>query len=1283
MKKILSRKNFIDKLPISSNEKSILERRINKFKRDPILFIEDSYRKRSAQIYKHVSKKEKAKEVYSVVVAVWNAELYLDDFFKSLVKQNIDFKKHIQIILVDDGSTDSSRSIIKKWQKRYPKNINYYYKENGGHASARNLGLGYAKTEWVTFIDPDDFISFDFFYQIESCVMEEKDLNLVVSNIIKYDDEYNIYSDSHPLKKRFNFKGNIKFIDIKDQGENILTSVCGVFFRKSLLENNRNFLRFNENLKVVFEDTNFVNKYIILNNRGKIGFVKRANYYHRNTAAHTIEKVWENISNFDIAISEGLLKLCILSQKELNYIPLSIQTAILYHVTWIVAKIVDNDAAIGFLGEEQKKRFLSLLDEVFYYIDKDCIIKYSYSKALFANKIGLLNVFKNISIEPDLQRAYIDSYNHNKKLFRVRYFSNSPYDLMSFRFDNEDIVASHIKVLRHNLLDRDFYFEYIVWVKIPEQKRILNLLINNHQATLYLGSRRFKSIGKEKIFNFFEDSGVITPLDKQTWFFIDSDLKADDNAEHLYRYIMNNTEMRKDQLLFGLNSTSHDWNRLETEGFNLVDMQGLEANIALKSSNKILSSNASDYIMHFDGKKSLLNKNFVFLQHGVIHNDLSQWLKAKDFDFFLTSTIDEYHSIAGDISNYFFTDREVKLTGQPRYDSLLEGNDTQKQILIMPTWRKGIVGKLVSGKTAEREFNPNFMQTEYAQKWQSFLNNNELKQLSSEYGYKIVYFPHANVQIYSHLFDIPEYIEVVTHDIGSIQPLFQKSALMITDYSSVAFEMAFLNKQVIYYQFDEEDFLSGIHTSKPNYFVYREDGFGPVVNEEHELISSLKKLLENGAEAIEPFASRIEKTFLYRDTENSKRVFDAILDIDREVEINVNVLNLFIEQSKRANAWQLLESRSNQLLDYALEKEEISLIELSCKNYLQALYYQNKYNDIIRFITNYRVELKSDVVSYWKAMVDINTGHEERALGYFTENTPVLVEEQLVILLFASRLQNPEIVEILQTKLSEQNLSQQDKSIILVCKNIFEDKIDIALEGINSILVEMSVVDKKLYKLELTACALNLLQNKLEEGYNYLLDYEKHTKDDHTCRLYFIELFYRQGYSKEIIQQYELAYDNVSFSPSHKVSLIYIRALFAERNWAKVEPLSKNYFENNFSSLDDEMLNYYLDMLIAFGNWLEAEKLFKNYECLKVERYYDSLLTSLRLGDLEDLEKRYTKPTRKDNYVYWKLMLEVSELNNNLELVEYCLKGIIAMYPEENHEGHWNKLSLLRANFRK
>ena len=108
----------------------------------------------------------RAKNTYSIVSAVYNVEAYLDDFLKSILNQTIAID-NLSLILVDDGSTDNSANIIEHWKSNYPKLITYVRKENGGQASARNVGLEYVKTDWVTFIDPDDFVSQNYFEEVE------------------------------------------------------------------------------------------------------------------------------------------------------------------------------------------------------------------------------------------------------------------------------------------------------------------------------------------------------------------------------------------------------------------------------------------------------------------------------------------------------------------------------------------------------------------------------------------------------------------------------------------------------------------------------------------------------------------------------------------------------------------------------------------------------------------------------------------------------------------------------------------------------------------------------------------------------------------------------------------------------------------------------------------------------------------------------------------------------------------------------------------------------------
>ncbi|WP_171838959.1 CDP-glycerol glycerophosphotransferase family protein, partial [Campylobacter coli] len=97
------------------------------------------------------------------------------------------------------------------------------------------------------------------------------------------------------------------------------------------------------------------------------------------------------------------------------------------------------------------------------------------------------------------------------------------------------------------------------------------------------------------------------------------------------------------------------------------------------------------------------------------------------------------------------------------------------------------------------------------------------------------------------------------------------SSLMITDYSSVAFEMAYLNKPVIYYQFDQEKFFK--NQWQKGYFDYKKDGFGPVVEDEESLLKELENLLQNDCNPFGIYKDNIDSTFAFKDGKCCERIY--------------------------------------------------------------------------------------------------------------------------------------------------------------------------------------------------------------------------------------------------------------------------------------------------------------------------------------------------------------------------------------------------------------------------
>ncbi len=172
-----------------------------------------------------------------------------------------------------------------------------------------------------------------------------------------------------------------------------------------------------------------------------------------------------------------------------------------------------------------------------------------------------------------------------------------------------------------------------------------------------------------------------------------------------------------------------------------------------------------------------------------------------------------------------------------------------------------------------------FAGSEYAQRWGAFLRHPELHDLLSKHGKKLVFMPHANAVPYIEAFALLPSIEFATVGQTSLQNLFARSAALITDYTSVAFEFALARRTVFYYQFDRESFYGGNHNWREGYFSYERDGFGPVSFNQDELLKQIRGFLENGAHTEPEYLARMEHAMPDVDGHSCERLFEEIMNI--------------------------------------------------------------------------------------------------------------------------------------------------------------------------------------------------------------------------------------------------------------------------------------------------------------------------------------------------------------------------------------------------------------------
>lgn len=206
----------------------------------------------------------------SVIVPVYNSEEYIERCVKSIISNTF---ANLEIILVDDGSTDDSLSILKTFEDD---RIVILEKENGGVSSARNEAMKIATGEYIAFVDSDDWIHPQYFELLYQAIGEEQIAHCNMSRCSDYDASIVFSIESEENKHTLTGSQALRTSGVKDY-------VWGKLYRRTILEN----LRFSENVKMA-EDKVFLSE--VLDCAEKIVVIDNRLYYYYDrldSAIHT------------------------------------------------------------------------------------------------------------------------------------------------------------------------------------------------------------------------------------------------------------------------------------------------------------------------------------------------------------------------------------------------------------------------------------------------------------------------------------------------------------------------------------------------------------------------------------------------------------------------------------------------------------------------------------------------------------------------------------------------------------------------------------------------------------------------------------------------------------------------------------------------------------------------------------------------------------------------------------------------------------------------------------
>jgi glycosyltransferase involved in cell wall biosynthesis len=842
---------------------------------------------------------------YSIVSAVYNVERFLEEFIASIEAQTL--VDQLELVMVDDGSTDGSRDRLLRWQRERPELVRVLSKPNGGQGSARNLGLEHATGTWVAFTDPDDRLEPDYLKRVDDFLGEEPDVDLVATRLLVLDDESGDIKHIHPLRSMFR-DGDVAR-RLNEGIDFFAGSAPSAFFRRERLLDEG--IRFDERVRPNFEDGHFTASYLLTVDDPVIGFVARAHYLYRRRSdgTSTLQNSLADARRYTNVLRHGYLDVLQRSAARFGRAPGWLQSFVLYDLSWYFSS--DERLGGGHAGRgEVADEFHELLAQIIDHLDPAVIRDFQIRPLKREWRLILLHGYRSSQWHQD--HAVVTGFDDARSLVRISYFFTGSRPDEVVRVRGRDVtpysgkvrdVVSHGRVLLH---------ERIMWVS---SRATIRLRLDGQDVAIHpqppLAEPR--TVGpvmlrreSERRRGVVPDGPELEPEQRRllrlaasravrrafggAWVLMDRVHDADDSGEHLFRHLR--THRRDINAWFVVEKDTPDWHRLKKDGYRrIVPFGSLRWKLLMLNCRHLISSHADQAIVRPPALSFVRPTwSFTFLQHGVIKDDLSSWLNPKPIEVFVTSTRAEYESLVGDHTTYRFTSKETVLTGLPRFDPLLEagnrvGPEERDLVLVAPTWRGWLSPRLLPGTQRRQAFGPEFFESEFLDRWMKVLSSPEVEEACRRHGRTLGFLPHPNLQEALSGTDLPAHVAPLSFVGTDVRQLFARAALLVTDYSSMAFNAAYIDRPVLYYQFDRDRVQLGDHVGRAGYFDYARDGFGPVALDHDDVVAGIVAALDHGPEPTPDYLERIAETFPQRDGQCTERVTRAILDLDKALTV--------------------------------------------------------------------------------------------------------------------------------------------------------------------------------------------------------------------------------------------------------------------------------------------------------------------------------------------------------------------------------------------------------------
>lgn len=861
----------------------------------------------------------------SVVIPIYNCENFIESCFKSLAAQSMNCSD-FQIVFVNDGSKDGSAECCRKLAEQ-KENIVYHEKENGGVSSARNIGIRLAEGKYIMFLDADDTLSpgsleaiYDFF---------EKHSNDV--DLVTYSIDYLNEKGAVTTHKRFNYLNCSGVYDINSD-YNILQTTMNVCV-KNVSENER--IYFDESLSLG-EDQWFIFSWLL--KKQKIGFVKEAVYtYYRHSGSAS--SVFNNPYYCFDQYTEFLQKLLDSKRDENGKAHKTAQALVVYNLGWRITsdllvshvdekteraqleklenivKEIDNEIICNsiYIDPFHVEYFMRLKKEKFSVaLNNSAISAFSGNVLWFSQTHAI--VFNTLRVHND--KLYVSGYLKNgvenyeniglfytnslgerhdvemQKTTFSYYKSKAPtnlfggFDLVLDIADSE-CITFHIEIDNVKAIP-NVYFGFKCAVnrsksQVSSGGRLLvfdekskGIIIKKAQTDELKAAEAAadKSVlGESKGAFVYRKLAKKCKNQSEIWLYCDREGIFDNAYEQFIHDFSINDGVKRYYVVDRLKNKSKYFNSKQRK--NLVDFQSLKHKLLFLNCKKIFTSfNSLTVFSPFGGLplkwySDITDFEVIYLQHGILHANLPLlYSKEKaNVDKVVVSSEFERKNFK---NIYGFKDEDLILSGMPRFDIIDLSKKPQRKILFSPSWRKNLIGDYENNTRVL--FTDKFLESPFYNQVNDFLNSKELAALLEKYDLTLDFKNHPIFRDYDYLFKVDNPRIRVTQETGDMQDY----AAMITDYSSIVFDFVYLERPIIYFVPDYEQFKAGITHSYYKLDLPLEEGFGDIAENGTDLLNALAYLAENQFKPKEIYSERMHSFFASREKNHASMLYRAV-----------------------------------------------------------------------------------------------------------------------------------------------------------------------------------------------------------------------------------------------------------------------------------------------------------------------------------------------------------------------------------------------------------------------